>query len=142
MPFIAASLAMTAAAQEPIIIGQSVPLSGAAADVGRDIRDGANAVFEKVNRAGGVNGRKIQMLSLDDGNERKRAGANAQTLIEQKKALVLFGFGSATLSLDAIPSPRPRVWPCLRRLVVCSPFATGSRYSLFAPYVSIDSRMG
>lgn len=103
LPFIAASLVISVAAQEPIVIGQSVPLSGSAADVGRDIRDGANVVFEKVNRAGGVNGRQIQLVSLDDGNERKRAGANAQTLIEQKKAMVLFGFGSATLSLDAIP---------------------------------------
>lgn len=103
LPIIATTLSMVAAAQEAIVVGQSAPLSGAAADVGRDIRDGANAVFNKVNRAGGVNGRKIELVSLDDGNDRKRAGANAQTLIDQKKALVLFGFGSATLSLDAIP---------------------------------------
>lgn len=99
-----ASMACGAAsAQEKIVIGQSVPLSGSAADVGRDIRDGANAVFEKVNRAGGINGRKIELASLDDGNDRTRAGANTTTLIEQKKALVLFGYASATLSLDAIP---------------------------------------
>ncbi len=102
LPVVTASLAMTAAAQ-PIVVGQSAPLSGTSADVGRDIRDGANAVFNKVNRGGGVNGRKIELVSLDDGNDRKRAGANAQTLIDEKKAMVLFGFGSATLSLDAIP---------------------------------------
>jgi branched-chain amino acid transport system substrate-binding protein len=103
LPVIAASLSLPAVAQEKIVIGQSVPLSGAAADVGRDIRDGANAVFEKVNRVGGIGGRKIELVSLDDGNDRTRAGANAKTLIDQRKALVLFGFGSATLSLDAIP---------------------------------------
>ncbi|MBL8522213.1 MAG: ABC transporter substrate-binding protein [Betaproteobacteria bacterium] len=100
---VASMVCGVANAQEKIIIGQSVPLSGSAADVGRDIRDGANAVFEKVNRGGGINGRKIELVSLDDGNDRKRAAANAQSLIDQKKALVLFGFGSATLSLDAIP---------------------------------------
>lgn len=108
LPIIAASLAISAVAQEAIVIGQSVPLSGAAADVGRDIRDGAKAVFEKVNRAGGVNGRQIELVTLDDGNDRKRAGANAQTLIDQKKAIVLFGFASATLSLDAIPLAEAR----------------------------------
>ena len=103
LPVITATFAITVAAQESIVIGQSAPMSGTAADVGRDIRDGANAVFAKVNRAGGVNGHRLELVSLDDGNDRKRAGANAQTLIDQKKAMVLFGFASATLSLDAIP---------------------------------------
>jgi branched-chain amino acid transport system substrate-binding protein len=73
------------------------------ADVGRDIRDGALAYFAKVNQAGGINGRKIEMITLDDVSDRKRAGANAKILIEEKKVSLLYGFASATLSLDAIP---------------------------------------
>lgn len=95
-------VAAAARAEEPIIIGQSAPLTGPAAALGKGIRDGANAVFAKVNRAGGIGGRQIQLLALDDGNDRKRAGANAKILIDEKKAVVLFGFASATLSLDAI----------------------------------------
>ena len=90
-------------AQEKIVIGQSAPLTGPTADVGRDIRDGAAAIFKKANDAGGINGRKIEFVTLDDGNDRKRAGANAKTLIDEKNAIALFGFGSATLSMDAIP---------------------------------------
>jgi branched-chain amino acid transport system substrate-binding protein len=98
-----ATLATASFAQEKILVGQSAPLSGPAADIGRDIRDGALAYFAKVNQAGGVNGRKVEMITLDDVNDRKRAAANAKTLIEERKVAVLFGFASATLSMDAIP---------------------------------------
>jgi branched-chain amino acid transport system substrate-binding protein len=102
--FAAAWLAMWPAyAQEKIVIGQSAPLSGPAGDIGRDIRDGALAVFNKVNASGGIGGKAIELVTLDDANDRKRAGANAKVLIEERNALALFGFASATLSLDAIP---------------------------------------
>src|SRR5688572_13540212 len=101
---VVAAFALPAAAQSgKLVIGQSAPLSGPAADIGRDIRDGALAYFKKVNRTGGVNGREIELVTLDDGNDRKRAGANAKRLLDENKAVALFGFGSATLSMDAIP---------------------------------------
>ncbi|MES2635580.1 MAG: ABC transporter substrate-binding protein [Pseudomonadota bacterium] len=85
------------------VIGQSAPLTGGNAVFGKDIRDGANAYFASVNAKGGVQGKQIELLSLDDKNDRKTAGANAKTLLENKSVLALFGFASATLSLDAIP---------------------------------------
>jgi branched-chain amino acid transport system substrate-binding protein len=100
-----AVFALPAAAQPggKLVIGQSAPLTGPAADIGRDIRDGAIAYFKKVNRAGGVNGREIELVTIDDANDRKRAGANAKKLLDENKAVALFGFASATLSMDAIP---------------------------------------
>ena len=76
-------LCVTAQAQNVILIGQSAPLSGANKDLGVDIRDGALAYFRKVNEAGGVNGRKIELESIDDGNVVKRAGENTQKLIDE-----------------------------------------------------------
>ncbi len=70
-----------------ILIGQSAPLSGANKDLGVDIRDGALAYFRKVNEAGGVNGRKIELETLDDANVVQRAGENTQKLIEGKRCL-------------------------------------------------------
>ena len=93
----------SAHARDAIIIGQSAPLSGPAGDIGRDIRDGAQAVFMKVNAEGGIGGRQIELVTIDDANDRKRAGANAKVLIDERNAIALFGFASATLSLDAIP---------------------------------------
>ena len=56
-----------------IVIGQSAPLTGANAELGNDIRNGALAYFSKVNAAGGVHGRKIELATLDDGNAVPRA---------------------------------------------------------------------
>ena len=86
-----------------VLIGQSVPLSGSNKELGEDIRNGALAYFRKVNDAGGINGRKFELVSLDDGNEVKRAGENTQTLIEKQGVFALFGYASATLSRPALP---------------------------------------
>ena len=98
----AASLAASAQGDK-WIIGQSVPLTGSNAAFGKDIRDGANAYFAHLNAKGGVQGKPIELVTLDDKNDRKIAGANAKTLLDDKNTLALFGFASATLSLDAMP---------------------------------------
>lgn len=100
---LAFALPLCAGAADKIVIGQSAPLTGSNAEIGKDIRDGAAAYFAKVNEAGGVHGRKIEFVSLDDKNDRKVAGANAAKLVNENNAMALFGFASATLSLDAMP---------------------------------------
>ena len=106
LAFIALSLLLPAHptwAQERWLIGQSAPLSGGNAQFGNDIRDGAAAYFAMLNNSGGVAGRKIELLTLDDKNVRKQAAGNTKKLLEEKGLLALFGYGSATLSLDALP---------------------------------------
>ncbi len=92
-----------AQAQDKYVVGQSAPLTGGNAKFGIDIRDGAQAYFAMLNAKGGVNGTPIELLSIDDKNDRKTAGANTKTLLENKNLVALFGYGSATLSLDAMP---------------------------------------
>jgi branched-chain amino acid transport system substrate-binding protein len=98
-----ALLVGTVQAQDAWIVGQSAPLTGGNAAMGRDIRDGMLSYFKAVNARGGVAGRPIELMTLDDANDRKTAGANAQKLLQEKKAVALVGFASATLSLDAMP---------------------------------------
>jgi branched-chain amino acid transport system substrate-binding protein len=86
-----------------IVIGQSAPLSGSNADFGKDIRAGALAYFKQINDEGGINGRQLKLVTLDDRNDAKVAGENAKKLIEDERAVALFGFASATLSLPAMP---------------------------------------
>jgi ABC-type branched-subunit amino acid transport system substrate-binding protein len=57
---------------EEIVLGMSTALSGPAADLGQDMRRGVLAGFERANRAGGVNGRKLRLVALDDGYEPSR----------------------------------------------------------------------
>lgn len=90
-------------AQDAWVIGQSAPLTGANGAFGRDIRDGALAWFKSVNARGGVGGRPVELVTLDDANDRKAAAANTQKLLGERGAAALFGYASATLSLDAMP---------------------------------------
>src|SRR6516162_6505629 len=100
----AASLANAqVAAKGPILIGQSGPLSGSNREFGEDIHNGANAYFERINAAGGVNGRKIELITLDDANDPKRSAENGRILVEEKSVVALFGYASATLSMPALP---------------------------------------
>ena len=100
---IALAAACSVQAQDKWVIGQSAPLTGGNAQFGKDIRDGAQAYFAMLNAKGGVHGRPIELVTLDDKNDRKQAGANAKTLLQNQNLLALFGFASATLSLDAMP---------------------------------------
>lgn len=56
-----------------------------------------------MNDAGGVNGRKLELVTLDDANDAKRSGENGRILIEERGVLALFGYASATLSMPAMP---------------------------------------
>jgi len=92
-----------ALAQNTWVVGQSAPLSGSNAVFGKDIRDGALAYFKSVNAQGGVGGAPIELISLDDQNQRKIAGENTTKLLQNRNLVALFGYASATLSLDAMP---------------------------------------
>lgn len=94
----------TAALAQDIVLGQSVPLSGPEAEVGRDLRDGALAVFTKVNASGQLGARKIQLVTLDNANERARAQENTQQLIEVNRAIALFGYHSTKTIVDQLPA--------------------------------------
>jgi branched-chain amino acid transport system substrate-binding protein len=112
-----------------ILIGQSGPLSGSNKEFGEDIRDGANAYFKKINDAGGIHGRKIQLITLDDGNDAKRSGENGRILIEERGVLALFGYASATLSMPALPFVEKH------RLAFVSPLTGADPMRKFRPLV-------
>ena len=86
----------TVAAQEGVskfklTLGQSVPLSGPAAEIGLETRIGAQLYFDEINSKGGVFGRDIELKTLDDANDPARAERNAAELIESDQVLALFG---------------------------------------------------
>jgi branched-chain amino acid transport system substrate-binding protein len=86
-----------------ILIGQSASLSGSAAETGQQLRDGANAYFEMINRKGGINGRKIKLLTLDDAGNTKKGEENTKKLIEEDKVFLLFGYTGRNTSEAALP---------------------------------------
>ena len=95
----AAAEGLTAAT---VTVGQSAAFSGPAAELGKDMRSGIQAYFDQVNRAGGVNGRKLILKSLDDGYEPGRAAENTRRLI-QDDVFVLLGYVGTPTSEAAKP---------------------------------------
>jgi branched-chain amino acid transport system substrate-binding protein len=112
-----------------VLIGQSTPLTGVNAELGNDIRNGALAYFHKVNEAGGVHGRKVELASLDDDNKVPRAEENTKKLVEEQGVFALFGYASATLSRPALPFVEKHKVPFL------APFTGADPMRVFHKYV-------
>jgi branched-chain amino acid transport system substrate-binding protein len=85
-----------------IYLGQSAPLTGAAAQLGIQFKAGAEVYFDKINSQGGIARRPIELLSMDDGYDPARCAENTQKLIERDVA-ALFGYIGTPTSLAALP---------------------------------------
>jgi len=72
------ALAQFGVSADTISLGQSAAFSGPAKDLGTDMRTGALLAFEDVNLKGGIHGRKIKLISYDDGYEPDKAVANTK----------------------------------------------------------------
>lgn len=86
-----------------IVLGMANALSGPAMGLGTGMRDGSQAYFNKLNAAGGINGRKIKLISVDDGYEPAKTAAATTKLIEQDKVFALFGYVGTPTSAAAVP---------------------------------------
>lgn len=88
---------------EKILLGMSTALSGPAKDLGQDMRLGVEAAFAEVNRAGGVNGRLLELIALDDGYEPARAAPNMRELIDRHEVLAIVGNVGTPTAVASIP---------------------------------------
>jgi len=95
--------AETGVSERKIVIGQSAAFSGPAAQLGIQLNAGAKAYFDHVNAAGGVFGRKIEILQRDDQYEADIAAANTKSLIENDNVFALFGYVGTPTSNAALP---------------------------------------
>jgi ABC-type branched-subunit amino acid transport system substrate-binding protein len=91
-------IAMTAGAQaEPgvyedrIVFGQSAAFEGPAAALGLGMRQGILAAFTEANAKGGVKGRKLELITYDDGYEPEKAIANTNKLMKEDNVFALIG---------------------------------------------------
>jgi branched-chain amino acid transport system substrate-binding protein len=85
-----------------IVLGQSAAFSGPAAQLGEQFKRGALLFFDRLNTKGGVNGRTIELKSLDDGYEPDRCKANTDKFIKDG-VFALFGYIGTPTSLAALP---------------------------------------
>lgn len=97
-----AAPAVLAQDRNKIVLGQSAALSGAAAQLGLQFQAGARLLLARVNSRGGINGRQIELRSLDDGYEPERCAQNTLQLLAAE-VLALFGYIGTPTSLAALP---------------------------------------
>ena len=98
-----ATLAWSAHAQDTIKIGVTEPLTGAVAASGNYVTQGAKIAEDAVNAAGGVLGKKIQLIIEDNKSNPKEAVDTAEKLIVGDKVPVLMGAWSSTYTLAVMP---------------------------------------
>jgi ABC-type branched-subunit amino acid transport system substrate-binding protein len=77
--------------EHEIVFGQSAALDGPAAALGLGMKEGLETAFNEVNEAGGIKGRKLRLISVDDGYEPPRAIATAKALIHDDHVFALLG---------------------------------------------------
>lgn len=126
---LAATLALTgsgiawplfAQSDSTIVLGQSAPLTGPAAQLGIQFREGAKLYFNQINAKGGVLGRTIELRTLDDGYEPEKTTANTKKFLSEN-VFALFGYIGTPTSLAALP------------------LATESKTPFFAPFTGAQS---
>ena len=88
---------------DKILFGQSAAFSGPAWELGTNMQLGILSAFQEVNEAGGVNGRKLELVALDDGYEPEAAISNTFELIETNKVFALIGAVGTPTSRSAVP---------------------------------------
>ena len=106
---------LRAQADSRIVLGQSAPLSGPAAQLGIQFNRGAKLYFDQLNAQGGINKRTVELVALDDGYEPDRCAENTRKLIADD-VFALFGYVGTPTSVAALP------------------LATAARLPFFAPF--------
>jgi branched-chain amino acid transport system substrate-binding protein len=76
---------------DKIVFGQAAALEGPAAALGQDMRTGILAAFEEANKAGGAGGRKLELISKDDGYEPNKSMEVVKKLLDEDKVFGLIG---------------------------------------------------
>jgi len=86
-----------------IVVGQSADLSGPYAKITRQFITGANVYFAQLNSRGGIAGRRVSLMTLDDQNDPALAVKNTQDLLDEHKAIALFGYIGAQTTAAVLP---------------------------------------
>ena len=86
-----------------VLFGQSAAFSGPAQELGTNMRLGIEAAFNDINKVGGVHGRVLKLVTLDDAYEPEAAVTNTLRLIEEENVFALIGEVGTPTSRSATP---------------------------------------
>jgi branched-chain amino acid transport system substrate-binding protein len=93
----------SALAQEPIRIGAFLSVTGPASFLGDPEQKTLEMLIERINADGGVLGRKLQLISYDDGGDAEKARTFAKRLLEQDRVDAIVGGSTTGATMAAVP---------------------------------------
>src|SRR5512134_1119720 len=96
MPVVAQQQGVSA---DTIIVGAHGPITGPAAYIGLAGRDGMLLAIKEINAAGGINGRKINVVFEDDAHSPTRALAAVKKLVEQDKVFAIMSVAGSNATV-------------------------------------------
>ena len=105
----ASVLSITTANAEPgisnrnIKIGMSIPLTGINANYGIEMKSTIEAYFDKINADGGIHGRTLTLVALDDGYEPQRVATNTKKLLQDHEVFALTSYYGTAGTTAALP---------------------------------------
>ncbi|MDJ0659193.1 MAG: ABC transporter substrate-binding protein [Crocosphaera sp.] len=117
-----------AAMNNPVKIAVVVPI-GANLNIAKEILRGVAQVQEKVNNAGGINGKLLQVAIINDNNNAEIAADVAQTLVKDNSILAVVGHNSSDATLGAAPVYQKG------QLVMISPTSDAKKISTLGDYI-------
>ena len=88
--------------EREVTVGQFAALTGPAAQLGLRMQAGIKAQFDAVNKAGGINGRQIKLVSRDDGYEPEKAALAVKALLNDDQVFALIGSVGTPTTLAAL----------------------------------------
>jgi len=106
--------------KDKILFGQVAALNGPAQALGQGMREGLLAAFEEANRAGGVNGRKLELKSIDDSYEPEKTIEATHKAIKEDKVFALVG---------AVGTPTSKAG---------QPIATTAKVPFIGPFTGVE----
>lgn len=141
-PAVAADSASPGVYPGRIVLGQSAKLSGTGGtQAGVQYRDGMLLAFNAANAAGGVNGRRIELVSLDDGNKADTAAANTRALIDQHRVFALVGYTFTAPVKAALPMLRDSNVPFIAPYTGFPELYDGSNRNVFMFRASFEDEL-
>jgi branched-chain amino acid transport system substrate-binding protein len=114
-----------------IVIGQDVDLSGAIAVRMKTLIQSADACIEKVNQAGGVYGRQIRVVRLDNANKPDKTKENVKKLVETQNVFAMWGISGTGNVAVALPYLMEQKVPLIGSTSGADPFYVKPHAMLF-----------
>jgi branched-chain amino acid transport system substrate-binding protein len=112
-----------------IVIGYYGDLSGRTSNFGQSTKEGVLMAADEINKAGGINGRQVQILSEDDEGRPEKAATVVTKLIDQDKVVALLGEVASGNTLAAAPKAQSAKIPMI------SPSSTNPTVTQVGDYI-------